>query len=141
MINKIKKIIGKSISWRFSITIISIVTITLSLYGVGFTINNFLKMNNELNNRADHNLKLAVVSLSEPVWNCDTKTVENLVDSFFLDKNVVYIHVIADEESFCLKHITKFQEKKYDYYKNSMMYIVRGSSIKMQDNVIGSIEI
>ena len=74
-----------SISRRFSLILIGVVSSLLLSFAVIGIFFNIEMMDSELENRMNNAIKLAMISLPTPLWNLDNDIAEDFVKALFLD--------------------------------------------------------
>jgi signal transduction histidine kinase/HAMP domain-containing protein len=133
-----------SVSHRFSITLIGIVTSILVSFAIIGVLFNAQMMDRELEARLNNAVKLALISLPKPLWNLDNDIAEDFIEALFLDKSIVYIklswgmHTIVDRKrpDFDMRQIDL--ENPLTSIKPSS-YTFKKSDINYEGNKIGNI--
>jgi len=135
-----------SISRRFSLGLIGVVTLLLAIFAVVGIFLNMQRMERDLKERLENAVRLAQTSLPTPIWNLDRNVVKDFVEALFLDEAVVYTKITSGEETIAAK-------KRYDRqgsiieaalgasrYEGSE-FLFKSAPIQFEDNPVGEIHI
>ena len=131
----------RSISRSFSYALIGVVTLILFGFATIAIVVNITRIENDLENRIDHALKLAETSLQVPLWNLDNDAVEGFIEALFLDKSIAYIKVFGEDQVFSKKTRSQFQDKDFPYFETSSQFITKISDIPYKGNTVGTIQL
>jgi len=133
-----------SISSRFSFALIAVVTLLLIVFaGVGILFD-ITKMESDLQNQLDNDIRLALKSLSTPLWNLDNDVVHDFVEALFLDKSIVYTKVSWGEQIITQKKLPGFEVPQSrsamtPTWQKGSEFIVKTSDIYHEGKKVGSI--
>ncbi len=83
----------RSISHRFSYTLIGVITLLLIVFAAVVIFVDINKIENELETRLDNAIEFAQNSLATPLWNLDNVVVRDFVEALFLDESIVYTKI------------------------------------------------
>lgn len=95
---------ANSISRRFSVTLIGVVTSLLVAFALIGILLNMEIMDRALEARMNNAMKLALISLPTPLWNLDYDIADDFVEALFLDEAIVFIklswgmHVLVEKK-------------------------------------------
>ena len=130
-----------SISTRFSIAFIGVVSFVLFLFaGVAISINSS-KINTNLENRLENALKLSSKSLPTPLWNLDTAIVEDFIEALFLDEAMVYAELVWGEEVIVKRISPKVKARALEALRGEKGFIDRSTSILYEGKKIGTLRL
>jgi signal transduction histidine kinase/DNA-binding response OmpR family regulator len=142
---------GRSISKRFSYAFIGVVTLLLFGFATAAIFFNIARVDTELNNRLENASLLAKIGLPTALWSFEYDTVDDFVRALFLDKSIVYAKVLwgisrQTGKSTELQIITErkrneYQEKDFEYFRNSSEFIAETSPIVHDGEYIGEIQL
>ena len=142
---------GRSISRRFSYAFIGVVTLILFGFATAAIFFNIARVDTELNNRLENASMLAKIGLPTALWSFEYDTVDDFVRALFLDKSIVYAKVrwgISRQTGLSteLQIITErkrneYQEKDFEYFRNSSEFIAESSPIVHDGEYIGEIQL
>ena len=142
---------GRSISRRFSYAFIGVVTLILFGFATAAIFFNIARVDTELNNRLENASMLAKIGLPTALWSFEYDTVDDFVRALFLDKSIVYAKVrwgISRQTGLSteLQIITErkrneYQEKDFEYFRNSSEFIAETSPIVHDGEYIGEIQL
>jgi len=142
---------GRSISRRFSYAFIGVVTLILFGFATAAIFFNIARVDTELNNRLENASMLAKIGLPTALWSFEYDTVDDFVRALFLDKSIVYAKVLwgisrQTGKSTELQIVTErkrneYQEKDFEYFKNSSEFIAETSPIVHDGEYIGEIQL
>ena len=140
---------ARSISRRFSYTLISVVTLLLVAFAAAGILFNMNIMEKDLEIRLENAVKLAQISLPLPLWNLDTKVADDFVRALFLDKSIVYVKVLwglskQTESSAKSQIITErkhklYQKMDFESFSKSSQFILQSSAIQFEEDQVGRI--
>ncbi len=131
----------KSISKQFNRSIIKVVLVLLLLFSVGVVIYGINKMDRRLNDQLHYVSELAQSSLPSAIWNMDDKAMDDTLNALFLDENIVYLAVVADEEIIAKKHQPVYKTKEFTFFKGSSDFVFLESTIYYEENEAGKVQI
>ncbi len=100
-----------SVSRRFSVALVSVVTITLFSFAAVMISIDLSRIRSDVDAQLEDKFRLAIHSIAEPLWNLDKKTIDISVDALFLDESVALVRVSDDLEVVSLR-----TRPEYDAY-------------------------
>jgi signal transduction histidine kinase len=130
-----------SISRRFSITFISVVTLLLVFFAIIVICIDSLKINNALEKRLDNALQLAYISLPTPLWNLDNTIVDDFIEALFHDEAMVYAEVTWGQEVIAKRVRQKNHNKEIQYLMDSSRFIYKFIDIFYEGNKVGTVRL
>ncbi len=142
MQNKLPQV--RSISLRFSFTLIIVVTLLLIIFAsIGILIN-ISRMERELETRLDDALRLAQKSLPTPLWNLDSDVVHDFVEALFLDDSIVYTKISWGDQVITQKGRSGFELQRFgtaspETSLEGSEFILKSSDISFEENKVGKI--
>jgi signal transduction histidine kinase len=142
MKNKLPQV--RSISLRFSFTLIIVVTLLLIIFAsIGILIN-ISRMERELETRLDDALRLAQKSLPTPLWNLDSDVVHDFVEALFLDDSIVYTKISWGDQVITQKGSSGFELQRFgtaspETSLEGSEFILKSSDISFEENKVGKI--
>jgi hypothetical protein len=141
----------RSISRRFTYPFIGVMTLLLFGFATVAVFINIARLDNELKNRLDNASKLAEISLSTALWGFDDETVNDFVRALFLDKSIVYARVLwgisrqsglsTELQIITERKRNEYQQKDFEYFRNSSGFIAESSAIVHDGEYIGEIQL
>ena len=130
-----------SLSRRFSIAFISVVTLLLVFFAIVVIYIDSLKINDALERRLDSALQLSYISLPIPLWNLDYTIVDDFIEALFLDEAMVYAEVTWGQEVIAKRVRPKIQGKGIQYLMNSSRFINKFTDIFYKGNKVGTVRL
>lgn len=124
----------KSISRRFSYTLIGVVTLLLVAFAIVSIFYIWNKNKSDLKARLRKTIIQSVITLHDPLWNINDTVVKNYLNDLKLDEDIEYIVIWEKEGDYDFKDIkiipekTKVHDKKKlkgsfnEYIKNNIKY-------------------
>jgi PAS domain S-box-containing protein len=142
---------ARSIGRRFSYAFIGVVTLLLLGFATTVIFFNIARVDTELNNRLDNASMLAKISLPTALWSFDYDTVNDFVRALFLDKSIVYAKVLwgisrqtglsTELQIITERKRNEYQQKDFEYFRNSSEFIAATSAIVHDGEFIGEIQL
>jgi len=142
---------GRSISRRFSYAFIGVVTLILFGFATAAIFFNIARVDTELNNRLENASMLAEIGLPTALWSFEYDTVDDFVRALFLDKSIVYAKVLwgisrqtglsTELQIITERKRNEYQEKDFEYFRNSSEFIAETSPIVHDGEYIGEIQL
>ncbi|MEM9140406.1 MAG: SpoIIE family protein phosphatase [Pseudomonadota bacterium] len=86
----------RSISNRFGLALIGVISLVLLAFAVAAIAVNLDRSERQLQSKLDASLRVAEVALRIPIWNVDYFSAQGIVDALLLDPQVVYADVAVD---------------------------------------------
>ena len=130
-----------SISRRFSLAMIGIVTLLLMGFAIVAIVLNIRSLEAELGLKLSSTAKLSTISLRTPMWNVDYDSVDDFVESLFLDPAVVYVRVIAEGEVIVTKTRAILQDQQFEGLIGSDQFLTQTAEISYEESPLGVIQL
>lgn len=131
----------KTISTRFSLALISILSLILLLFAVLATVVNVARISDELKAQMNSYLNVSAATLSVPVWNFDVDTVRGVVDAIMLDSNIAFAHALSDDETIVLRRAKQYDGMDYSEFGDTGNFIRNTIPIEFENEQIGSFQL
>ncbi|QTA84346.1 methyl-accepting chemotaxis protein [Desulfonema magnum] len=129
------------IQGKLILILILTVTVIFSFFAVFYYFKTKSDMNTELYKLADFFAKNLSESIKEPLWNEDDVTVEKIINSAMLEKQIVSILIMYENDI----SYGKIRDDSWNiikaHKKISKNYYMRSENISKGDNKIGSVEV
>jgi len=142
---------GRSISRRFSYAFIGVVTLLLFGFATVASFFTIARVDTELSNRLENASMLAKIGLPTALWAFEYDTVDDFVRALFLDKSVVYAKVLwgisrqtglsTELQVITERKRSEYQDKNFEYFKNSSEFIAETSPIVHDGEYIGEVQL
>ncbi len=137
-------IMSGSISRRFSIVLIGVVTILLIGFSVAAIFINISFLSRNLETRLGMAIKLAQTSLPTPLWNLDNDVVNELAEAIFLDESIVYIRISWADEVISEKirpsiNLPHLNPTHFSSSRKISGFLYQSSDIFHEENKVGTI--
>jgi signal transduction histidine kinase len=130
-----------SLSRRFSAILIGVVTILLLLFAASAIVINLSESEKDLQKRLTNTFSLARISLSTSLWNLDLDVVNNFIEALFLDKSIVYAHILLNVDHIKPRIRAPYQGKTYQDFVNSPQFIAASQDIFYEDKNVGTLQV
>ncbi|WP_147822164.1 ATP-binding protein [Salidesulfovibrio onnuriiensis] len=111
-----------SLSRKFNLAQIIIVTIVVAIFTVAITTFTILRMSRHMNSRLDELAKLAEGTLATAIWQMDKPAMVGFVDAVFKDPNIVFAQVLTDAESAAIRVRPGHEMHGMDYFRHNANY-------------------
>ena len=136
----------RSISHRFSYTLISVVTLLLVVFAVVVIFIDITKIENQLDTRLENAIQFAQNSLATPLWNLDHVVVNEIVEALFLDESIIYTKISWKNEIITEKKRSGLALPELEPVLSSTLlegleYIAKKSEIHFKGNKVSTIVI
>jgi PAS domain S-box-containing protein len=132
---------NKSLSYKFSIILVTVVSFMLIIFSVIIIMHNVRTTETQLEKRINDASRLSQQSLSSALWQFNYAYVNDFVKSLFLYEDIIYIAVFSGEK-LIKKEIRKGASTlNFDISKVSQKFLYRESIIIYDDRPIGKIQI
>ncbi len=130
-----------SISHRFSLSMISVVTIII----IGFTLLFLFYQNRcyktDLEERLALASKLSEMSLSSPLWYYNYDFLEDFLHAIFLDKVIVFASIVVDNEVVAENMRDDLEQQDWSVLEGSSDFVTKVAEIQYEDRPIGIIRL
>lgn len=131
-----------SISRRISYAFICVVTLLLCSFAAIAIFLNASKSETYLQNRLDHVIRIAQISLPTPLWNLDNDVIDKFLEALFSDESIVYASVLWNNQTIVKPKIRqKFQNKDFAYFEQSAQFITRTVHIFYRQRHVGTLQL
>ena len=130
-----------SLSRRFSLAFIGVVTLLLFSFAVVVILININDADKELERRLDYSLHLSTTTLPRALWNLDNDVVEDFVAALFLDKDIAHARVLWSKQIIVERTRKRFQNTDFSDPEQSTSLIVKSSAIMVEGLKVGAIRI
>jgi class 3 adenylate cyclase/HAMP domain-containing protein len=131
----------KSISTRFSFTLIVIVAMFMTAFAVIASLFTIDRISGELDNKLSNYLGISSVGLQAPLWNLDHGIVEGYLDSLMLDETIVYANVLSGDGTVISRARPDVKGQDFDGLASSGDYTARQAQIMKDGNEIGRLQL
>lgn len=130
-----------SVSGRFSIAFIGVVTLILFVYaGIAIWIDNS-RVNKDLEQRLERALHLSIISLPTPLWNLDNHIVDDFIEALFLDESMVFAEVTWGEKVISKRVREEYSQFEFSSLNNPSLFLSTISDILYEGNKVGKIRL
>ncbi len=130
-----------SVSGRFSIAFIGVVTLILFVYaGIAIWIDNS-RINKDLEQRLERALHLSTISLPTPLWNLDNHIVDDFIEALFLDESMVFAEVTWGEKVISKRVREEYSQFEFSSLNNPSLFLSTISDILYEGNKVGKIRL
>jgi hypothetical protein len=131
----------RSVGRRFSLALIGIVPLLLIGFAILAIAINIRNLQTELETKLHNALNLATVSLKTPLWNVDRDTVDDFIESLFLDRAIVHARVLAEGQAMVTKAQEAVQYQGFDDLAQSSPFLADAAEITYEDTTVGTIQL
>ncbi len=133
-----------SVSRRFNFAFIGVVALLFITFAAVGTLINLSIWNKREGARLDFAIQLAQVSLSQPLWDLDSDTIDAFIESLFFDETIVYARISRRSQVIALKIRPGFQIQEAESSMHPLLFrdsdfMVKTSDINFQDTKFGRI--
>ena len=132
---------ASSISRRFSLSMISVVTIII----IGFTLIFLFHQNQsyqvELQERLTLASKLSEMSLSSPLWYYNYDFLEDFLHAIFLDKAIVFVSIVVDDEVVAEHARHDLEQSDWPRFAGSADIVTQVTEIQYEGKPLGYIRL
>lgn len=132
---------GKSISRRFTYSLISAVVFISLIFSTAVIVQNINAIESRLEKRLADVSKLAEESLSSALWQFNYEYVDDFIESLFLYEDLVYARLLTGNKVVKAKAGAKFQQTDFSFFKQSALFIVKETEIRYQGQAVGRIQL
>jgi methyl-accepting chemotaxis protein len=133
-------LIQRSLSRRFSVAIIGVVSAILLVFTTFLILDSVRKLEEELDTKLALASTLAQRGLPTPLWNLDITTIQEFLDALLLDDEFVYAAIVTNlADKSALKRIhPRFSQYDWPYFEGSSRFITRTAEIHHDSLAVGS---
>ncbi len=133
--------LGKSLSRRFGLTLVSVVTAILILFSAVVGWYNYAGKEAELEKQLGQALRLAETSLPEAVWKLDHRSINDILRAILTNDAVVFARVLVDDQVVASQTVPEMEGKSLDQFGDTSAYLVRSAAILRDGNQVGRLHI
>jgi len=132
-----------SIVRYFNSVVLFSIVVGLSIFSFLIGTYNYDMSMKDLVSKSAHTTDLASIGLSEPIWNFDTQSIDNIFTAIFLDNDVVAIRIMKSGESKSMSEKKRDEVSKVEFSKllDDPLYINNKTSIKHSGKDIAEVQI
>jgi PAS domain S-box-containing protein len=130
-----------SLSRRFSLSIIIVVTIILFMFSVTAIFYSKVKISEKLQDRLENVSTIAGASLQSALWNLERETIKEIIDALSQEDEVVYFRLSDETGAYYEKKAPEFTEKNFPFFGKSSEFVTKVSEINFKGKQIGKIEL
>ncbi len=130
-----------SLSRRFSLSTVGVVTVILFIFSVIAIFYSTVKINKKLQDRLENVSAIAGASLRSAAWNLERETIKDIIDALSQEEEVVYFRLSDETGVHYEKKAPEFKEKNYPFFSKSSQFVTKVSEINFKGKQIGSIEL
>jgi two-component system sensor histidine kinase/response regulator len=130
-----------SLSRRFSLSTIVVVTIILFMFSVTAIFYSTVKINQKLRDRLENVSTIAGASLQSAMWNLERETIKDIIDALSQEDEVVYFRLSDETGAYYEKKAPEFTEKNFPFFGKSSEFVTKVSEINFKGKQIGKIEL
>jgi two-component system sensor histidine kinase/response regulator len=130
-----------SLSRRFSLSTIVVVTIILFMFSVTAIFYSTVKINQKLRDRLENVSTIAGASLQSAMWNLERETIKDIIDALSQEDEVVYFRLSDETGAYYEKKAPEFTEKNFPFFGKSSEFVTKVSEINFKCKQIGKIEL
>ena len=130
-----------SVSTRFTLALIAVVTVLLVGFAAVVVAVNVRKIDADLQELLDDVARLAQVSLPVPVWNLDTVLVTSFADALLLREPMVFVEVLSEGQPIASRTGSDQPKRAFFEFERSSAYLVKTADIVHQGKKIGSVRL
>ncbi|MBU1568091.1 MAG: PAS domain S-box protein [Proteobacteria bacterium] len=132
---------GKSLSRRFGITLVIVVTAILILFSAVVGWYNYAGKEAELQRQLGQALRLAETSLPEAVWKLDHRSINDILRAILSNDAVVYVRVLVDDQLVANQVRPEYEGENLDQFGDASSFIVSSAAIRRDGNQVGSLQV
>ncbi|GAK59122.1 methyl-accepting chemotaxis protein [Candidatus Vecturithrix granuli] len=130
-----------SISRRFSLSMISVITIIIFGFTLAFLFYQNQCYKAELQERLTLASKLAEMSLSSPLWYYNYDFLEDFLRALFLDKVIVFASIVVDDEVIVENVREGLEQTDWSLLESSPGVVTQATEIQYENKPLGYIRI
>ena len=131
----------KSLSRRFSLALIGVVSVILLFFSGLVIWYNHERKEAELQHEQEMALKLAETSLSEAVWQLDHRSINDILRAILTNDTVMYARVMVEGNVVASQMKPGEEGRDLEDYRNSTSYVVSSAEINRDDYEVGSLQL
>jgi len=130
-----------SISTRFTLALIAVVTVLLVGFAAVVIAVNVRKIDADLHELLDDVARLAQVSLPVPVWNLDTELVTSFADALLLREPMAFVEVLSEGQSIAARSGADQPTRPFAELERSSAFLVKSADLVHQGKKIGTVRL
>ena len=131
----------RSVSKRFTVAFIGVVTLLLVAFAVVVIVGNVRRIDADLRDLLDDAARVAQVTVPVPLWNLDTETLSSFSEALLLSDPLVFVEIISDGQSVALRSRVPEPDPLFESIASSSAYLVKTADIVYQGKTIGSVRL
>lgn len=131
----------KSLSRRFSLALIGVVTVILVFFSGMVIWYNLERKEGELQGQQELALKLAETSLPEAVWQLDHRSINDILRAILTNDAIMYARVLVEGNVVASQVKPGEEGKDLGSYRNSSSYLVSSADIARDGYQVGRLEL
>ncbi len=133
--------LSRSISTRFNLALIVIVSVIMIAFAVFATMFTSERISGALDEKLDNYINLSTVSLQAPLWNFDHPIVEGYLDSLMLDQSIVLATVVSGDGTVISRQRPGFGERSLEELQDAEGFSARHGRVMQDGREIGTIDL
>ena len=131
----------RSVSKRFTVAFIGVITLLLVAFAVVVIVGNVRKIDADLRDLLDDAARLAQVTLPIPLWNLDTETLASFAEALLLREPLAFVEILSESQTAAARARSGEKYPLFSSFAGSSGYIVKTADIVYQGKKIGSIRL
>ncbi len=133
--------LGKSLSRRFGLTLVGVVTAILMLFSAVVGWYNYGRKEAELQRQLGQALRLAETSLPEAVWKLDHRSINDILRAILTNDAVVFARVSVDELVVANQISAELEGEKFEKFSDTSAFLVSSAAIRREGHQVGKLQI
>lgn len=138
---RIARGLKKSLSRRFSLTLVGVVTIILLFFSGMVGWYNHERKEAELQKQLGLALKLAETSLPEAVWQLDHRSINDILRAILTNDAIMYAQVLVEDDVVASQVKAGEEGRTLSDYRDSSAFLVSSADISRDDYQVGSLQL
>jgi len=131
----------KSLSRRFSLALIGVVTVILLFFSGMVIWYNLERKEAELQRQQELALKLAETSLPEAVWQLDHRSINDILRAILTNDAIMYARVLVEDNVVASQMKPGEEGKTLEEYQKSSSFLVNSAEINRDGYQVGSLQL
>lgn len=132
---------NKSLSRRFGLTLVSVVTVILIVFSAVVGWYNYARKEAELQRQLRQAMKLAETSLPEAVWKIDYRSINDILRAILANDAVVFARVLVDDLAVAEQMKPGLPVKDSSEFEDAAAYLVSGAPIHREGQQVGVLQL
>lgn len=138
---QVRVVVRTSISRQFSLALVSVVSLILFGLSALAIYTTKSRLEEQLDKRLTQLIRLAQTSLSTPLWNLDSASLDDFVDALLSDETIAYVSISADNAFAIEKTRDQYRSQSFSYFAQSLDFVSAESDVFYDRNKIGRIRL